>query len=104
MVRSLASGNGEWLAAALQDRLHQPYRQALIPGYAAVETAALEAGAFGLVISGAGPTLLAISSPDRAEAVRQAMLTTWQATGLSVRAEILAIAESGTQIEQETEN
>ncbi|ABB57470.1 homoserine kinase [Synechococcus elongatus] len=104
VVRSLASGNGEWLAAALQDRLHQPYRQALIPGYAAVETAALEAGAFGLVISGAGPTLLAISSPDRAEAVRQAMLTTWQATGLSVRAEILAIAESGTQIEQETEN
>ncbi|WP_126148017.1 homoserine kinase [Synechococcus elongatus] len=104
VVRSLASGNGEWLAAALQDRLHQPYRQALIPGYAAVETAALEAGAFGLVISGAGPTLLAISSPDRAEAVRQAMLTTWQATGLSVRAEILAIAESGTQIERETEN
>jgi len=30
----------DWLRAALQDRLHQPYRQALIPGYEEVRSAA----------------------------------------------------------------
>jgi len=35
---------------------HQPYRQALIPGYE--EVLQLAAGAYGMVISGAGPTWL----------------------------------------------
>lgn len=99
VVRSLASGNSEWLAAALQDRIHQPYRQALIPGYAAVEAAAVEAGAFGMVISGAGPTLLAIASPDRATAVSAAMGQAWQANGIQARTEVLAIAAQGTLLE-----
>jgi len=53
----LETGRGDWLRAALQDRLHQPYRQALIPGYEEVRSAAVAAGAYGMVISGAGPTL-----------------------------------------------
>jgi homoserine kinase len=36
LLQGLGTGQGEWLAAALQDRLHQPYRQSLIPGYASV--------------------------------------------------------------------
>jgi len=44
-------------AAALDDRLHQPYRQTLIPEFEAVATIAKNQGALGTVISGAGPTI-----------------------------------------------
>jgi homoserine kinase len=61
LVRALESGNENWLRCALQDKIHQPYRQSLIQGYEAVQQAALNAGAYGMVISGAGPTLLALT-------------------------------------------
>jgi homoserine kinase len=41
LVRGLATGNADWLTAALTDRIHQPYRQQLIPGYTDVERAVL---------------------------------------------------------------
>lgn len=77
LVRALATGDARWLAEALQDRLHQPYRTGLIPGWQDVRAAALEAGAWGVVISGAGPSVLALTHLDCAEAVRQAMASTW---------------------------
>ncbi|WP_042202926.1 homoserine kinase, partial [Nodularia spumigena] len=75
LLRGLQTGKGEWLSTALQDRLHQPYRQALIPGYDAVNAAAMKAGAYGMVISGAGPTLLALVDQLHSQAVEAAMLS-----------------------------
>ncbi|MDP5339522.1 MAG: homoserine kinase, partial [Nodularia sp. (in: cyanobacteria)] len=80
LLRGLQTGKGEWLSTALQDRLHQPYRQALIPGYDAVNAAAMKAGAYGMVISGAGPTLLALVDQLHSQAVEAAMLSAWQST------------------------
>jgi homoserine kinase len=83
LLRGLATGNKDWLQAALQDKIHQPYRKTLIPGYDAVNTAALSAGAYGIVISGAGPTLLALADIKQAEAVKTAMQTAWQNSGIT---------------------
>ncbi|MEO0540988.1 MAG: homoserine kinase, partial [Cyanobacteria bacterium P01_A01_bin.105] len=77
LLRGLASGNGQWLREALCDRIHQPYRQSLIPQYETAHAAALAAGAWGLVISGAGPTLLALAPAENAEAVVKALQTQW---------------------------
>lgn len=60
MAGSLATGRYENLRVACGDRLHQPYRLALIPGGAQVLEAALSLGAYGAYISGAGSTLMAI--------------------------------------------
>ncbi len=84
LIRALATGNGEWLRVAMGDRIHVPYRQTLIPGYDAVTQAALTAGAYGVTISGAGPTLLALGSPDTAVAIAEAMATAWRMTGIDV--------------------
>ncbi|PLZ68795.1 homoserine kinase, partial [Fischerella thermalis] len=73
LLRGLETGNGDWLRAALQDKLHQPYRKALIKGYDVVNAAAINAGAYGMVISGAGPTLLVLTDTINAEAVAAAM-------------------------------
>jgi homoserine kinase len=82
LLKGLASNNPEWLRAALQDRIHQPYRQALIHGYTKVQTAAMEAGAYGMVISGAGPTLLALTDAQSAQKVATAMESAWKQEGI----------------------
>ena len=78
LLRALETGNSHWLRLGMQDQLHQPYRQQLIPGYPQVEEAALSAGAYGVAISGAGPTLLAITSKGDAMKVAEAMQNAWE--------------------------
>ncbi|PKL04905.1 MAG: hypothetical protein CVV53_08690, partial [Spirochaetae bacterium HGW-Spirochaetae-9] len=56
------------LGAACDDRIHQPYRKALIAGYDEVMAACHEAGATAVWLSGAGPTLIALSATAGAEA------------------------------------
>ena len=84
LLQGLATGNGDWLRTAIGDRIHEPYRKSLIPGYDEVAQAAREAGAYGVTISGAGPTLLALGSADQAAAIAAAMTTAWQQTGVEV--------------------
>lgn len=91
LLRGLQTGNGNWLKAALDDRIHQPYRKTLIPGYDAVQTAALAAGAHGLVISGAGPTLLTLVDPSVVEVVQETIVATWQQVGITAQVMALAI-------------
>ena len=98
LLRGLESGRGDWLRVAMGDRIHQPYRQALIPGYEAVAQAATEAGAHGLVISGAGPTLLAIAPAQAAPQVCDAMASAWQRAGQSVKAHVLALDTQGAKV------
>jgi homoserine kinase len=98
LVRGLETGCVEWLQTALQDRLHQPFRRSLIQGYEAVQAAALAAGAHGLVISGAGPTLLALAAPQQATAVATALQRTWAEQGVRATVSVLAIDGQGTVV------
>jgi homoserine kinase len=97
----LATGKGEWLKTALQDKLHQPYRKALIPGYDAVNMAAVAAGAYGMVISGAGPTLLALADPENSLAVEAAMRTAWQEEGITAVVRSLSLDHQGARSNKE---
>jgi homoserine kinase len=64
LVHAFASGDGELLARALDDRYAEPRRAALVPGFAAVKRAARGAGAFGGSISGSGPTVFAVAADE----------------------------------------
>ena len=59
LVGALLSGEYQYLASGLEDKLHQPYRAHLIPGLDAVFEAARNAGAYNAIISGAGSTVMA---------------------------------------------
>ncbi|MGC9502656.1 homoserine kinase [Baaleninema sp.] len=98
LVKGLETGNQKWLTAGMLDRVHQPYRQKLIVGYAEVRAAALAAGAFGVAISGAGPTLLALTARDRADGVVKAMKNTWDATGITAWVRSLQIDTTGAKL------
>ncbi|MBP3961390.1 homoserine kinase [Paenibacillus lignilyticus] len=70
LVAAFASGNLDLIAFAMRDRLHQPYRAALVPGMEEILDQATEHGALGVALSGAGPTLLTLvhkNSPRKAE-------------------------------------
>jgi homoserine kinase len=54
---ALATGSPELFAAALDDRLHEPYRAPNVPLLTAVR-AKLPAGAVGVTLSGSGPTVI----------------------------------------------
>jgi homoserine kinase len=60
---ALASGSADLFAAALDDRLHEPYRAAKAPLLGAVR-ADLPAGALGATISGSGPTVIVWARHD----------------------------------------
>jgi homoserine kinase len=98
LMRGLETGNGQWVRAGLVDRIHQPYRQKLIKGYTEVEQAAVAAGAYGMVISGAGPTLLALVDESRAGQVVQSMSAAWQIMGIEPIVRILQLDVAGAQI------
>jgi homoserine kinase len=64
---ALASGSQELFAAALDDRLHEPYRAANAPLHAAIKQQ-LPAGALGATLSGSGPTVIVWAPDDHADA------------------------------------
>ncbi len=64
----------ELLAEALQDVYHVPYRARLIPGFDEVVEAGRRAGAYGVTISGSGPTLLCFHAPGRGSRIGRAMI------------------------------
>jgi homoserine kinase len=84
----------------MEDKIHQPYRQSLIPGYAAVKAAALEAGAYNLVISGAGPTLLAITSLEQAPNVATTIQQAWQTEGIEAETKVLELDLWGARVKE----
>ncbi|MDJ0601747.1 MAG: homoserine kinase [Crocosphaera sp.] len=99
LIRALETGNEQWLSKAMTDKLHQPYRQGLIEGYEFVQECALKAGAYGMVISGAGPTLLALTSAGQIQSVEKAMKNAW--TQLEIIADVrsLSIDTQGAKIQ-----
>ena len=99
LLRGLETGRADWLSTALQDRIHQPYRQQLIRGYEAVQRGAIAAGAYGMVISGAGPTLLALSHKEQATEVEAAMAIAWAEEGVSLTMRVLQLDTEGAVVQ-----
>ena len=97
LLQGLRTGNGDLIQDGMHDRLHEPYRWGLIIGGHQVRQAALEAGAWGCVISGAGPSLLALGPPEVAEAVSKAMVRAWHKAGVESRAEVLQVQHEGSR-------
>ena len=92
-----ATGDYAALRGMFVDHLHQPYRQVLIPGFAAILSAAREAGALGSFLSGAGSCLMA-PTLDREDAIAAAMLDTATKHNLPARVLILKADNDGAKV------
>lgn len=91
MVAAAFSGDLALLGRALDDRLAEPARARLLPGFPEAKAAALAAGALGASISGAGPTAFALcADAATAEAVAAAMAAAYRAVGVTAAVRVAA--------------
>jgi len=73
LIRGLAEGRVDLIQIGVKDELHVPYRLPLIPGAPAAMSAATDAGAWAVTVSGAGSGLIAMCEPAKAAEVAEAM-------------------------------
>jgi len=102
IVAALASGDLALLGRAIDDRIAEPARAPLIPGFRDAKAAALAAGALGASISGAGPTTFALT-PDRAcaDAVAIAMEAAFAAQAVECQVRVCEVDRVGARVEVE---
>jgi homoserine kinase len=87
---ALAAGDPDLFAAALDDRLHEPYRAAGAPLFAELRPRP-PVGALGVTISGSGPTVIVWAREDEADSCRAEL----EARAAGARVLRLEVAVSG---------
>lgn len=99
MIAGACQGNLDLLGRAIDDRIAEPVRESLLPGFSQAKLAALEAGALGASISGAGPTSFAITDDEETgKMILQAMVRAYASAGLSASGRVTAIDLEGARI------
>ena len=63
LLAAFSQGRADFLASALDDRIHQPYRAAHCPLLPALQELKNEKGILGVALSGAGPSVLVFLDP-----------------------------------------
>ena len=88
----------EMIRASLEDVVIEPQRQALIPGFQDVRRGAMEAGALGCSISGAGPSMFAWAPEAAAAAVLGAMRGAFGRHALATDAWVVEVRSAGARL------
>lgn len=83
LVLGLERGDGDLIRRSMVDRIAEPARAALYPGYPEARAAGLDAGALGVAVSGAGPTVVAVVRFESAEAVGAALRSAYERLGIA---------------------
>ena len=100
LIAGLLKGDPEAIASGLEDRLHQPYRAALVGPVQRAFQAARAAGAYGAFVSGSGSTLAAMASDaDIAARAAAAMQGVFEGAGRQGRTLVTTPGQFGLQIE-----
>lgn len=86
---------GKWMGC---DRIAEPRRRALVPGWDEVTGAMKKAGAFGCTLAGAGPTILALSEEGPAPAkIAKAAARAFRSLGVEADASVHAVSPRGAR-------
>jgi len=88
----------DMIRASLEDVVIEPQRQALIPGFADVRRGAMQAGALGCSISGAGPSMFAWATAAAAPAVLSAMQREFARQDLKTDAWCAEVSADGARV------
>jgi homoserine kinase len=98
LIHALQTAAYDRLDVAMHDRLHQPYRIPLVTGMAEAMQAARAAGAAGVALSGAGPSLIAFAEEGH-EAIAAAAAAAFKHAGVDTRQWHLIVDKEGTLIQ-----
>ena len=99
LVHAVETRQWHLLRHATDDRLHQPQRIAkLFPRFGPIARGALDAGAHGVFLSGAGPAIMALAT-DRFMTICYEMSENARKAQVGGKALILDLSNSGLQVE-----
>lgn len=98
LVAALTTGSWEAMKTAVDDRLHQIPRSKLFPTMFELFEAAESAGAYAAYLSGGGSTLMALTSEERAEDVREAWIAAAAERGIVGEGFVTGIDAGGAQV------
>tara|TARA_B110000285_G_scaffold96020_1_gene109523 strand:+ start:372 stop:1301 length:930 start_codon:yes stop_codon:yes gene_type:complete len=99
LVSGLYSDDYDLISRSLVDEIIEPYRAMLIPEFAKLKEASMNAGALGCGISGSGPSVYALTKGfENAENVGQAMRKVMQKLGIDFEVHVSKINEEGIKI------
>lgn len=100
IVAAASSGDLDLLGRAIDDRIAEPSRAPLLPGFLEAKEAAMALGALGCSISGSGPTAFALSdSRATAVAIAEAMVEAYGRAGLRSEYRITTPDRQGLRVE-----
>jgi homoserine kinase len=98
MVAGACLGDLSLLGRAIDDRIAEPARAPMLPGFTAARRAALDSGALGCSISGAGPTAFALTDDDALSIrVAEAMVRAYGEAGIGANATITQVDLEGAR-------
>ncbi len=99
LIAGLYTNDYELIGRSLQDVIIEPLRKHLIPNFDEVKNAAMENGALGAGISGAGPSIFALcKGQDSAEKVANTMNQSYENTGIAFDIHVSKINPEGVRI------
>jgi homoserine kinase len=100
VVAGCFAGDLPLIARSLRDEAIERHRAPLIPGFSAVQSTAMQAGALGCSISGAGPSLFAWCDGDAsADRVRRAMVGAFTDAGVAAEGWVSPVDGPGARVE-----
>lgn len=99
LVSALAIRDFDLLRRSIEDRIAEPARAPLLPGFVEAKRAALEAGALGCSISGSGPAAFAFAVGDEtARRIGKAMVAAYRLAGVAADPRVGAIDAGGARV------
>ena len=98
LLLGLTQGDGDLIRHGMLDNLAVPVRKSMIDGYDEAVQAGTDAGAYGVTISGAGSTLVAISARSSAATVAEAMAATLTKLGNPAEARHPDVVKTGVEV------
>jgi homoserine kinase len=100
IVAGFARGDTGLIGRGMNDRVVEEARKSMVPGYDAARKSATEAGAAGVCISGAGPSILAVVDRGKARpgAVLDAMVSSFERDGLKADGFVTRVGDGAREI------
>lgn len=96
LIHAIDTVDAKLMKSALEDRLHQPYREKLIPGFKEIKEALKhEENVLGTVISGAGPSIVIFSQKNNLEKIYQTVKEVWDNLNVHCDIRTLTVEKCG---------
>src|SRR5216684_2931429 len=98
LLAAFTQGRHDLLSAALQDRIHQPYRAPLCPLLPCLQQLTGKPGILGSALSGAGPSVLVFLDPhSSAQKTRESIAAHLATNGLGIELLLTSITPRGAR-------